>query len=72
MDIRIGIMHSSRELSFESDATPQEIESQVVAALEKSHLTLSDAKGKRYVVPSNFVAYVEIGSDKSRKIGFVA
>jgi hypothetical protein len=35
-------------------------------------LTLVDDKGRRYVVPSARVAYVEIGSADARKVGFVA
>ena len=35
-------------------------------------LTLVDAKGGRFVVPASRVAYVEIGPQDSRKVGFGA
>lgn len=72
MDIRIGIKDSPREIAFDSAQTAQEIESAVIAALGAGHLTLDDAKGRRYLVPSAQIAYVEIGSESTRKIGFVA
>lgn len=72
MDIRIGIKDSPREIAFDSAQTPKEVEEAVVAALESGHLTLDDAKGSRYIVPSAGIAYVEIGSESARQIGFVA
>lgn len=70
MDIRIGIANSPREISFESSQTPEEIEKIVSAALDSAVLKLVDNKGKVYIVPTPALAYVEIGSDQSRRIGF--
>jgi hypothetical protein len=72
MDIRIGIKDSAREIAFDSAQSAKEIEDAVVAALGAGHLSLDDAKGRRYLVPSGQIAYVEIGSETTRKIGFVA
>lgn len=73
MDIRIGISNSPRELSFESSQSPAEIEKIVAEAISGSgsHVSLSDNKGKVYLVPVSALAYVEIGSEESRRIGFV-
>jgi hypothetical protein len=73
MDIRIGIANSPRELSFESSQTPAEIEQLVSAALTDggTHVSLSDSKGKVYLVPVASLSYVEIGSEESRRVGFV-
>ncbi|MDO9396054.1 MAG: DUF3107 domain-containing protein [Herbiconiux sp.] len=73
MDIRIGIANSPRELNFESSQTPAEIESAVSQALASSgtHVSLTDNKGKIYLVPVATLAYVEIGSEESRRVGFV-
>jgi hypothetical protein len=73
MDIRIGIANSPRELNFESSQSPAEIEKIVAEALAGggTHVTLSDSKGKVYVVPVAGLAYVEIGSEESRRVGFV-
>lgn len=74
MDIRIGIVNAPRELSFESDQTAGQIADAVTAALAERNgsLQLRDDKGTLFVVPSAGIAYVEIGSDQARRVGFVA
>lgn len=73
MEIRIGIINSPRELGFESRQPASEVEQLVSDAIEsgKTHFVLADEKGKRYVVATASVAYVEIGSEETRRIGFV-
>ena len=73
VEIRIGITNSGRELSFESAQTATEIEQTISDALgsDKSYFTLTDDKGRLYIVPSAGLAYVEIGSEETRRIGFV-
>lgn len=74
MDIRIGIINSPRELSFESDKSAEEIEKIVVAALEGNakFMKLVDDKNRVYLIALDTFAYIELGSDSSRRIGFVA
>lgn len=74
MDVRIGIQNSPRELSFETSQSAAEVEQAVAAALagQSAVLKLSDDKGTMYVVPAAALAYVEIGSEESRRVGFVA
>lgn len=72
MDIRIGIKDTAREISFESSQTRDEVERLVGDALEGSVLKIDDSKGRRYLVPATQIAYVEIGDEAGRKIGFVA
>ncbi len=74
MDIRIGIFNSPREIGFETSQPATEIEKTVVAALasKTGHLKLTDDKGRVYIVPTNGLAYVELGSEESRRVGFVA
>ena len=74
MDIRIGIANSPREISFESSQARAEIEKIVGEALDSksTFLRLADDKGKAYIVPVASLAYVEIGSEESRRVGFVA
>ena len=73
MEIRIGITNSGRELSFESSQSTAEIEKLIADALDsgKSYFTVSDDKGKMYIIPTAGLAYVEIGSEETRRIGFV-
>ena len=74
MDIRIGIVNSPRELSFESSQTAAEIEKIVADALgsDAKFVKLSDDKGKVYIVPTASFGYLEVGSEESRRVGFVA
>lgn len=73
MEIRIGIANS-RELSFETDQTADVVEKAIVSALDAkaTHVTLADARGTTYVVPTSGIAFVEIGTEESRRVGFVA
>ncbi|GAA2855278.1 MAG TPA: DUF3107 domain-containing protein [Microbacterium sp.] len=74
MEIRIGIVNTGRELSFETSTSADEIRSQVAGALEQnaSHLSFTDAKGSSYIVPTANLAYIELGTEESRRVGFVA
>lgn len=74
MDIRIGITNTPREINFESSQTAGEIETIVATALDtgSTYLSLKDDKGKLFLIPTASVAYVEIGSDSSRRVGFVS
>ncbi len=74
MEIRIGIVNTGRELSFETSASADEIRSQVASALEQSraHLDFADVKGNSYLVPTATLAYIELGTEESRRVGFVA
>lgn len=74
VDIRIGIANSPRELNFESAQTATEVETIVANALETDakFVKLSDVKGKTYLVPTVSLSYIEVGSETSRRIGFVA
>ena len=73
MEVKIGVADTARELLINSGQTPEEVESLVTDALKDSSgtLALTDDKGRRYLVPSVRVAYVEIGTADSRKVGFV-
>lgn len=72
MDIRIGIKDTAREIAFDSAQSAADVEQAVTAAFDGGHLALDDAKGRRYLVPSAQIAYVEIGSESARRVGFVA
>lgn len=74
VEVRIGITNVGREIGFESSQTSAEIE-QVLAdaiASNAAFVTLADEKGKRFLVPTSGIAYVELGAEESRRIGFVA
>jgi hypothetical protein len=71
VDVKVGITDNGREVTVAMEATPEEIEKQVSAALQSDKtLTLIDEKGRRVMVPSAKIAYVEIGPADSRRVGF--
>jgi hypothetical protein len=74
VDISIGINNSPREINFESAQSSSEVESIIAEALnsDAKYVSLRDAKGKLYIVPTVAVAYVELGEEESRRVGFVA
>lgn len=74
MEVRIGITHSPREIAFESKESAAEIQEKLSTALGNGTEPLvqfTDSKGAQYLVPTAAIAYVEIGAETSRKVGFV-
>jgi hypothetical protein len=72
VDIRIGITNSPREISFESAQSAAEVEELITAGLQAGSVKLVDNKGKVFIVPTGSFAYVELGTETSRRVGFVA
>lgn len=74
MDIRIGITNSAREISFETAQSGAEVKKIVATALEEksTFFELTDDKGNIFIIPTAGVAYVEVGTEESRRVGFVA
>jgi len=71
VEVKIGIQQSAREIALESPLSADEIASAVSAALaDGGVLTLDDEKGRRVIVPADRLAYVEIGAEASRRVGF--
>jgi len=71
VDVKIGIADSGRELTVSVTGTPDEVQQQVSDALQgDSNLTLTDEKGRRVIVPTAKIAYVEIGPADGRRVGF--
>lgn len=72
MDVKIGIAEVSREVVVSSAQSQDEVERLVTAALKdaKGTLSLVDEKGRKVLIPSARVAYVEIGPADARRVGF--
>jgi hypothetical protein len=73
VDIRIGILNSPREINFETKQPSDEIEKVVASALDSGakYIRLVDDKNKLYIVPTAAFGYIEVGSETSRRVGFV-
>jgi hypothetical protein len=74
VEVKIGVQFAPRELVLESAQTPAEVESAVTEVIDRGTGTLSlvDDRGRRVIVPVEKLAYVEIGEESSRPVGFTA
>jgi hypothetical protein len=74
VEVKIGVLHTPREIVLESAQSQDDVEAAVAAALKSvdGNLSLSDEKGRKVIVPANLVAYVEIAQADVRRVGFVA
>ncbi len=72
MEVKIGMSESSRELVFSSSETAEEVERQVRAAMQDGSevLSLSDERGRKFLVHTARINYVEIGVADVRRVGF--
>lgn len=72
VEVKIGITDSPRELVLASTQTPAEVEELVSAALSDGSglLRLSDERGRRFLIHTARIAYVEIGVADARRVGF--
>ncbi len=71
MEIKIGIQHVARELAVETDATAADIEASLRKALaDGSLVALTDEKGRKVLVPADKIAYIDLGEEKARPVGF--
>ncbi len=72
VEVKIGVLHTPREILVDSTQTPEEVEALVAAALKSvdGQLSLTDERGRKVIVPANLVAYVEIAQADTRRVGF--
>ena len=74
MEVKIGVKGIARELVVETDLTPEDVSSLVRDCSSDDHalFDIADTKGRRVLVPADKLAYVEIGEQEARRVGFGA
>jgi hypothetical protein len=74
VEVKVGVKGGPRELTIDISLSPDELAAAVRAALadESGLLVLVDEKGRQLLVPSDKLAYVEIGDTNERRVGFGA
>ncbi|MEU8617146.1 DUF3107 domain-containing protein [Streptomyces sp. NPDC048623] len=74
MEVKIGVQYAPREIVLESGQSAEEVERAVADALagKTPLLSLTDEKGRKVLVPSEKIAYIEIGEQAVRRVGFGA
>ncbi len=71
VEIKIGIQNVTREVTVDTEASSADIEKQLTQALtDGGVLTIVDPKGRKVIVPAAAVAYLDLGQEKARPVGF--
>ncbi len=71
MEVKIGVQNVAREITIDTTLDSDAVEAAVAAALSDGGvLSLSDAKGRRVVVPGTTLAYVDISTSVTGTVGF--
>jgi DNA-binding LytR/AlgR family response regulator len=72
VEVKIGVQFAPRELVLESTQSQEDVEKAVSEALSSplGLLSLADEKGRRVLVPTDKIAYVEIAESEVRRVGF--
>ena len=71
MEIKIGVQNVGREIVLESTQDAETVAKVVGQAInEGGELRLKDDKGRLIIVPGSALAYVEIGAEEVRRVGF--
>jgi Protein of unknown function (DUF3107) len=74
VEVRIGVIHASRELTLETSQSAEEIHKAMADALsgQGGVFELHDDRGRSVHVPAEKLAYVEIAGELGRRVGFGA
>jgi len=73
MEVKVGIRDIAREVVVETAATAAEVERQLEAALRDDQVfALADDKGRKVLIPARTIAYVDLGQEHVRAVGFGA
>jgi hypothetical protein len=72
VEVKIGVLHTAREIVLDSPDTPEDVEKAVAEAVKSvdKQLVLTDDRGRKVIVPGNLIAYVDIAQADVRRVGF--
>jgi uncharacterized protein DUF3107 len=71
VEVKIGIQSIPRELVIDTDASLEEVERSLTAAVADGGLfILPDDKGGKVIVPADKIGYVEFSGYEQRRVGF--
>lgn len=74
MEIRIGVANNPREIVFESKLDAHQVADLVSNSFKNQDqiLKFEDERGRTIIVPASQIAYLEIGVEEVRRVGFIA
>jgi hypothetical protein len=71
VEVKIGIQSVPRELILETESSFEEVERALTTAVaDGGFFVLRDDKGGKVLVPTDKLAYVQLGGAEPRRVGF--
>ncbi|WP_040160351.1 DUF3107 domain-containing protein [Nigerium massiliense] len=73
MEVKVGIQHVAREVVVDTDQPAADVEKSLRSALTDGDVfSLTDDKGRTVLIPTAHIAYVDLGQEHARPVGFGA
>ena len=73
MEIKVGIVQGGREIVLESEESAADVQAAFSKAIaDDTVLALSDERGRKVLIPASRIAYLELGQEHARRVGFGA
>lgn len=73
MEVKVGIQNIGREVVVDTAASAASVEQALADALTGGGVfTLTDDKGRKVLIPAAGIAYVDLGAEHARAVGFGA
>jgi hypothetical protein len=75
VEIKIGIQHVNREIIVESSESAADVEKELLSSIGTGGdgvFTVTDERGRRVLIPVGKIAYVDLGEENARHVGFGA
>jgi hypothetical protein len=71
VEIKVGIQHVNREIVVETTDSAADIEASLANAMsEETFFTVTDERGRKVLIPAAKIAYVDLGEENARHVGF--
>jgi uncharacterized protein DUF3107 len=71
VEIKVGIQYVNREVVVETNQTAADIEKAFGEAVtDGSVFTVTDERGRKVLIPADKIAYVDLGEENARRVGF--
>jgi len=73
VEVKVGIQNVTHEVTIETEEAAADVERRLTDALASGGLVrLTDAKGRAVLIPASAIAYVDLGAEHVRPVGFGA
>jgi hypothetical protein len=73
VEVKVGMQHVTREIVVETNDSAADVEKAFGAAINDSGVfSLTDEHGRKVLIPAERIAYVDIGEENARRVGFGA